>query len=65
MPVTPEFQRDNLIQVPTASGQGHHINVMIREMGGSIAQRPCVISGMAVLKEIREYRHIAMAHCLA
>ena len=64
MPVIPEAPRDNLIQAPTVSGQGHHISVVIREMGDSVAQRPCVISDIAVLKEIREYLHIAMAQCV-
>jgi len=64
MHVTPEVPRDNLMQVPTVSGQGHRISVMIREMGESVAQSPCVISDIAVLKEIREYQHIEMALCV-
>jgi hypothetical protein len=61
MAVTPEVPRDNLIQVHTVSGQGHLINVMVREIENSIAQGPCVISDI-VLKEIREYRHVAMGN---
>jgi len=33
-------------------------------MGNSVAQRACVISDIAVLKQITEYRHIAMAQCV-
>jgi len=40
MLVTPEVPRDNQRQVPTVSGQGHHINVMIRGWGIALHDVP-------------------------
>jgi hypothetical protein len=63
MSVTPKVPRDNLIQVPTVSGQGHHINVIIRELGDSVAQLPCVVS--SVKRDKRIPAHSNGAVCLA